>query len=120
MTLRQVEVFLAIAREKSVSQAARKIHLSQPTLSEHMAELQRELGVELFARHGRSIALTEAGRVFEPYARAVVSSVSGARQALAELDGLARGTLLIGGSTTPGIYVLPEIIAAFRKRYPGI
>src|SRR5438309_10684874 len=64
--------------------------------------------------------MTEAGRVFEQYAAAAVSAVEGARQALADLDGLAHGSLLIGASTTPGLYVLPRIVAAFRTKYPGV
>jgi DNA-binding transcriptional LysR family regulator len=120
MTLRQVEVFLAVARERSFSLAAGKIHLSQPTLSEHVRELERELGKPLFFRRGRSVTLTEAGRVFEPYATSVVAAVEDARQAIAELDGLSHGSLLVGASTTPGLYVLPGIIARFRARYPGI
>ena len=120
MTLRQIEVFLAVAREKSFSLAAGKIHLSQPTLSEHVLELERELGKPLFFRKGRAVTLTEAGRVFEPYASSMAAAVEDARQAIGELDGLSHGSLLVGASTTPGLYVLPGIIARFRARYPGI
>jgi len=120
MTLRQLEVFLAVAREKSFSRAAKKIHSSQPTLSEHISELEGELGKKLFFRRGREVTMTEAGRVFEQYAASAVSSVEGARQALADLDGLAHGSLLIGASTTPGLYVMPGIVAAFRAKYPGV
>ena len=120
MTLRQFEVFLAVAREKSFSRAAKRIHSSQPTLSEHIGELERELGKKLFFRRGREVTVTEAGRVFEQYAAGAISSVEGARQALADLDGLAHGSLLIGASTTPGLYVMPAIVAAFRARYPGV
>src|SRR5262245_15854656 len=116
MTLRQLEVFLAVAREKNFSRAARKIHASQPTLSEHVIELEREFGRELFVRRGRVVTLTEAGRVFEEYAARIVATVEEARQAMEELDGLTRGSLLIGASTTPGLYVMPAIIAAFRAR----
>jgi DNA-binding transcriptional LysR family regulator len=120
MTFRQFEVFLAVAREKSFSRAARRIHSAQPTLSEHVSELERELGRKLFVRRGREVTLTEAGRVFEEYAARIVATVEGARQAMDELDGLSRGSLLIGASTTPGLYVVPGILAAFRARYPGI
>ena len=120
MTLRQLEVFLAVAREKSFSRAAKRIHSSQPTLSEHVGELERELGRKLFFRRGREVTVTEAGRVFEQYAAGAISSVEGARQALADLDGLAHGSLLIGASTTPGLYVMPSIVAAFRARHPGV
>src|SRR3989449_9325573 len=120
MTLRQLEVFLAVAREKSFSRAAKKIHSSQPTLSEHIGELESELGKKLFLRRGREVTMTEAGRVFEQYAARAVTAVEGARQALADLDGLAHGSLLIGASTTPGLYVMPGIVAAFRATYPGV
>jgi DNA-binding transcriptional LysR family regulator len=122
MTLRQLEVFLAVAREKSFSLAAKKIHSSQPTLSEHISELESELGKQLFFRRGRRrvVTVTEAGRVFEQFAERAVSAVEDARQALAELDGLAHGSLLIGASTTPGLYVLPRMVAAFRTKYPGV
>src|SRR5687768_13275878 len=120
MTMRQLEVFLAVARAQSFSRAAERIHLSQPTLSEHTRELENELGVPLFARRSRSVVLTEAGRVFEDYATRVVATLAAGRQALAELDGLQRGSLVVGASTTPGTYVLPALIARFRRRYPGI
>src|SRR5262247_2056568 len=122
MTLRQLEVFLAVAREKSFSLAARKVHSSQPTLSEHISELEGELGKQLFFRRGRRrvVTVTEAGRVFEQFAERAVSAVEDARQALADLDGLTHGSLLIGASTTPGLYVLPGIVAAFRTKYPGV
>jgi DNA-binding transcriptional LysR family regulator len=120
MTIRQLEVFLGVAQAKSFSRAAERIHLSQPTLSEHMRELEQELGVRLFIRHPRSVSLTEAGRVFGDYATRVVATLAAGRQALAELDGLQRGSLVIGASTTPGTYVLPALIARFRDAYPGI
>jgi DNA-binding transcriptional LysR family regulator len=85
-----------------------------------MQELEKELGAALFARRGRAIAMTEAGRVFETYAARIMSDVADARQAITELDGLKRGSLLIGASTTPGIYLLPGLIGHFRARHPGI
>ena len=120
MTLRQLEIFLAVSREGNFTRAARALALSQPTLSEHMRELEKELGRPLFIRRKRSVTLTEAGRVFEPHARAAVQTVGDGRHAVLELDGLARGSLLIGAGTTPGIYVLPEVLAEFARAYPGI
>src|SRR2546427_4215574 len=120
MTLRQFGVFLAVAGERSFSRAAKKLHSSQPTLSEHVSELERELGKKLFFRRGREVTLTEAGRVFEEYAARAISAVDGARQAITELDGLGHGSVLVGASTTPGLYVMPGIIAAFRARYPSV
>jgi DNA-binding transcriptional LysR family regulator len=120
MTLRQLESFLAVAREGSFSLAAQRLHLSQPTLTEHVQELEREIGKRLFARRYRQVVLTEAGRVLEPYVDRIMTTLEGGTQAVAELDGLQHGSLLVGASTTPGIYVLPRIIGQFRAAYPGI
>jgi len=120
MTLRQLQVFLAVAREKSFKRAAKSIHSSQPTMSEHVAELELELGKKVFFRRGREVALTEAGRVLERYAASAILAVESARQAVDDLDGLGHGSLMIGASTTPGIYVMPGIIANFRGRHPGV
>ena len=120
ITLRQFEVFLAVARAGSFRAAAEVLHLSQPALSQHVAELERELGARLFDRLGRRIALTEAGRILEEHAQRVFATLASARETVAELEGLKRGSLLIGASTTPGIYVLPHLAARFQKRYPGI
>src|SRR5438309_12018359 len=105
MTLRQFEVFLAVAGERSFSRAAKKIHSSQPTLSEHVSELERELGKKLFFRRGREVTLTEAGRVFEDYAARAVSAVAGARHAITEPEALRQGSVLLGATTTAGVYV---------------
>lgn len=119
-TLRQFEVFLAVAKAGSFRAAAEAMHLSQPALSQHVAEMERELGTRLFDRLGRKVALTEAGRVLEDHAHRLFASLASAREAVADLSGLKRGSLVLGASTTPGIYVLPGIIAAFQKKYPGV
>jgi DNA-binding transcriptional LysR family regulator len=120
MTFRQFEIFLAVARAKNFTRAAETLHVSQSTLSQHVLELERELGVRLFDRLGRAVTLTEGGRLLEEHATRIVTTVASARRAIDELKGLERGSLVIGASTTPGIYVLPAIVAAFRRRYPGI
>jgi DNA-binding transcriptional LysR family regulator len=120
MTLRQLEVFLAIARAGGFRRAAETLHTSQPALSQHMRELEGELGTRLLERLGRRVGLTDAGRLLEEHAYRVFATLSGAREAIGELHGLQRGSLLIGASTTPGIYVLPRVVGAFKTRYPGI
>jgi DNA-binding transcriptional LysR family regulator len=120
MTLRQLEVFLAITRAGGYRRAAETLHTSQPALSQHMRELEGELGTRLFDRLARGIALTEAGRLLEERARRVFATLTDVREAVGELHGLQRGSLLIGAGTTPGIYVLPALIGRFRRRYPGI
>jgi DNA-binding transcriptional LysR family regulator len=120
MTLRQFEVFLAIARARSFRRAADALHLSQPALSQHIRELEADLETRLFDRLGRTVQLTDAGRVLEDHATRLFATLADARQAIAELQGLQRGTLTIGASTTPGIYVLPGVLGVFGQRYPGV
>jgi DNA-binding transcriptional LysR family regulator len=120
MTLRQLEVFLAVGRARSFRRAAEALHLSQPALSQHVRELEDELGVRLFDRLGRTVSLTEAGRAVEEHAGRVFATLADARQAVSDLRGLHKGTLTIGASSTPGIYVLPRVLAAFGRQYPAI
>jgi DNA-binding transcriptional LysR family regulator len=119
ITLRQLEVFLAVARAGSFRRAAEALHLSQPALSQHVGELERVLGVRLLDRVGRRSLPTEAGRIFAEHAARVFATLAGAREAAADLAGLRRGSLQIGASTTPGIYVLPAAMARFERRHPG-
>src|SRR4026209_2701005 len=120
ITLRQFEVFLAVARAGSFQAAAEVLHLSQPALSQHVAELERELGARLLDRLGRRVALTEAGRVLEDHARRVFATPARARETAAEPAGVQSGARPLGASTVPGIYVPPQLAARFQERYPGI
>ena len=120
MTLRQLEVFVTIARAGNFRRAADALHTSQPALSQHMRELEGELDTRLLERLGRRVALTDAGRLLEEHANRIFATLRSAREAIGELQGLKRGSLLIGASTTPGIYFLPRVVAAFRARYPGV
>jgi LysR family transcriptional regulator, low CO2-responsive transcriptional regulator len=120
MTFRQIEIFLAVARAGGFTKAARMLNLSQSTLSQHILELEDELGVRLFDRRQRAVVINEAGRLLEEFAQRITTTLNNARRALDELKDLRRGSLVIGASTTPGIYVLPRVIAAFRRKYPGI
>lgn len=120
MTLHQLEIFQAVVKSKSFTKAAEVLHIGQPTVSEHIGDLERELGAKLFDRNRLSATMTEAGRLLQDYAMRITTTVSSARRTIAELNGLQRGSLVLGASTTPGTYVLPPVIAAFRRRYPGI
>ena len=120
MTLRQLEIFLAVAAARSFRKAADRIALSQPALSQQIKELERELGTPVFDRLGRTVTLTEAGRLLEAHTHRVFATLQGAREAIGELCGLSRGSLLLGASSTPGIYLLPWLLERFKTRYPDI
>ena len=120
MTLQQLTYFLATAEHGSFSRAARELYLAQPSLSEQVRSLEAELGVALFARVGRGVVLTEAGRAFRPEAERVLAALSGAREAVAEVRELAGGTLSIGMFGTASGFLLSRLVADFRSRHPNV
>jgi LysR family transcriptional regulator, low CO2-responsive transcriptional regulator len=120
MEVRDLEVFLALANHLSFTRAGQEIHLSQPSVSVRIRLLQEELGVKLFEQVGKKITLTEAGRILEAYARRVVTAHSDTRQAMEAYRGLEQGSLRIAASTTPGMYLVPRIVAEFKGRHPKI
>ncbi|MBI3086319.1 MAG: LysR family transcriptional regulator [candidate division NC10 bacterium] len=117
LNLHRVRVFHAVARRESYSRAAEDLHISQPAVSKHVLDLEEELGTKLFHRLGRRIVLTEAGRLMADYAERIFVLADEARRALEELQGLERGRLHLGASSTPGNYLLPRALAAFQARY---
>jgi len=119
-TMRQLEMFLAVARAGSFRRAAEQVHLSQPALSQHVGELERGLGTRLFERRGRTVALTEAGRILGDHALRVFATLAGAQEAIVDLAGGGRGTLVVGASTTPGLYLMPALMGAFERAQPAI
>jgi len=120
LTLRQLEILLAVTRMRSFRRAAEEMRLSQPALSQQIKELERELGTPVFDRLGRTIGLTQAGRILGAHAQRVFATLQGARDAIGELRGLRRGSLLLAGSSTPGIYLLPWLLGRFKRRYPAV
>lgn len=116
----RLTVFRAVARRQHFSRAADDLDLSQPAVSKHIRLLEAEWGVQLFHRLGSRVELTDAGRILADYAERVAVLTEETRRVLAEMAGLQRGYLRLGASTTPGLYLLPEILARFQARYPGV
>jgi len=120
MDLRKLEIFAKIVEEKSFSRAAEALGLSQPTVSEHMRGLEAELGQSLLDRLGRSVEPTTAGRLLYDYAKRLQNLHQEAVLALQRHTSELRGTLAVGGGTIPGTYVLPGLLACFKRRHPEI
>lgn len=120
MTLEQLRVFVAVAERQHVTRAAEALNLAQSAASAAIAALEAHHGTRLFHRVGRGIALTEAGTLFLPEARAVLARVDLAERSLADLGSLTRGTLAVHASQTIAGYWLPRHLVAFRKAHPGI
>jgi DNA-binding transcriptional LysR family regulator len=120
LSTQRLRAFLAVARARGFSLAAREVGQSQSSLSQAVAALEDELGQLLFIRDGRSIHLTEAGRILREHAERALAELSRATDALSALRDLTRGSLLLGTSDTLASYLLPPVFAAFRARYPDV
>ncbi|MEV5538286.1 LysR family transcriptional regulator [Saccharopolyspora shandongensis] len=120
MDLRQLEYFLAVAEHGGVTRAARALHLAQPSLSDVVRGLERELGTPLFHRVGGGVVLTAAGEALLGPARRALRDRAAARAVLDDLVGLSSGRLDILAWSVVSTYPLAELVAAFRRRHPQI
>jgi DNA-binding transcriptional LysR family regulator len=120
MDLRHFETFLKIAELKSFTKAAEAVCLTQPTVSKQIVELERFLDVKLIDRTKRTVALTSAGEILLKYAKDFVNLKKDTLEAIAAFRGMKKGTIIVGASTIPGIYILPKALSVFKKEYDGI
>ncbi|NDK90283.1 LysR family transcriptional regulator [Gordonia desulfuricans] len=120
MEIRWLQAFIAVAEELHFGRAATRLQMAQSPLSQTIRKLERDLGVELFERNTRSVALTAAGRAFLPHARAVLSEVERARQATKESVGAIYGRITLGFTGVLNHLSLPPLTRAVRDTYPDI
>ena len=120
MEIYQLRYFVTAARLEHFTRAAEANHVSQPSLSQQIANLEREVGAPLFYRQGRSVRLTDAGRTLLQYAERILEEEEAARRAVQEIVGLRRGQLALWTLPTPGQHLLPRHLAAYRKSYPDV
>src|SRR5436190_22056576 len=118
--LRHLRYFLAVAETAHFTKAAAKLHVTQPTLSHQIRQLEGQLNLALFDRMGRRVKLTAAGEMLLPHARRVWRELEEAQSALLELHGLKRGELKVGIVQTVNACVIPEIVARFSAEHSGI
>ena len=118
MELRVLQYFLAVARENSISGAAEFLHLSQPTLSRQLKELEEELGKQLFIRGNRRITLTEEGMILRKRAEEVTELIKKAEAEITASDAMLAGDILIGAGGTDGNRFLIKAMKAIQKEYP--
>ena len=120
MTLDQLRVFVAVAERLHVTQAAAALNMTQSAASAAIAALESGLRTHLFDRVGRGIALTEAGRLLLPEAKAMLALLAQAKQALDDLQGLRRGHLALHASQTIASYWLPPLMHRFGTAWPQV
>jgi DNA-binding transcriptional LysR family regulator len=120
MDLDQLHTFLEIVRLKSFSKAAQTCYRTQPAISAQVRQLEQELSATLFERLGTRISLTVAGRIFADYAERILDLRKRAQDAINELERVPRGELVIAANEATCIYVLPQVFAEFKKRFPNV
>jgi DNA-binding transcriptional LysR family regulator len=118
--LRQLEYFIAVAEERHFTRAAARMHVAQSGLSASIRSLERELGASLFLRNTRSVELTDAGEALLAEARHTLANVAAAKDAVAAVQGLLRGTLAVGTLQCLGAFDLPSVLARFHAAHPGV
>ena len=116
VTLTQLHAFLAVARRGSVTAAAEELVVTQPSVSAAVSALEREVGVRLTERAGRTLRTTPAGAVYVPYARDVLGLLEQGARAAREVAAEERRTLRVSAVTTAGEFIVPQLIQAFRER----
>lgn len=118
--IKELEAFSSVVEKGSFSRAAHALYLTQPTVSAHIASLERKLGVRLLVRTTKEIYPSDAGKLLYEYAREILRLRSGAVQAIKAFSGELRGTVTIAATATAEQYILPALIRDFRAAYPNI
>jgi DNA-binding transcriptional LysR family regulator len=118
--LHQLRYAVAVAELGRFSQAAASLHVAQPSVSQAVAALERELGARLFHRDRNGVTLTGAGEVFLPWARQVLADCDAGAEAVRDLFGLRRGRLSLGATPSLTTNLLPGVLATFRAQHPGL
>jgi DNA-binding transcriptional LysR family regulator len=120
LDVHQLNVFLVAAETLSFTQAAQRLHMTQPSVSQHIQGLEAHFDTPLFIRAGRNLELSEAGLTLLPLAREAVSLSIRIDETMESLKGKVYGHMVVGCSTTPGKYILPQLLAQFHHNYPQV
>lgn len=120
MDIHQLKVFAAVYKNRSFSRASEALHLTQPTISNHIKTLEDEFGCKLFDRLGRSIIPTKEAEVLYTHALEIITKAETIDEAIREIKKDLTGKIIIGASTIPGVYLMPRMMTEFRKKYPEI
>ncbi|MEU8946766.1 LysR substrate-binding domain-containing protein [Streptomyces sp. NPDC048489] len=120
MQFQQLQYFVAVAETRHFTRAAELVHVAQPSLSQQIKSLERELGADLFLRARGNITLTDAGEALLPLARRILADADTARHEVQELAQLRSGRIRLGATPSVCTGLLPDVLRAFHDRYPGI
>ncbi|SMO52406.1 LysR family transcriptional regulator [Melghirimyces algeriensis] len=120
MELRQIQYFIEVAKREHVTEAANALHVAQSAVSRQIANLESELGIQLFVREGRNVRLTPLGKIFMEHAEKSLMEIEKAKVEIEEFLDPERGTIRLGFPSSMASHILPRVISAFRMKYPNI
>src|SRR5438128_1614205 len=120
MDFDQLETFLEVAKHVSFSRAAEKRFRTQPAISSQIRALEEEVGAKLFDRSGGKVSLTAAGKAFQKYVEETLEARKAMLVALAEMERVPRGEIVVGANEGTCLHILPEVFAGFKKLYPDV
>ena len=120
MDLWQLSIFCKVVEQRSFSKAGLLVHLSQPTVSSHIKDLENHFACRLIDRLAKEAVPTKEGKLLYHYAQRLISLRDETEDALRQFKESVEGNLIVGGSTIPGGYLLPQLIAGFLKKYPKV
>ena len=120
MDIHHLKIFVSVYKNKSFTKASEKLHISQPTISEHIKNLEKSLNCKLFDRLGRSIMPTAEADVLYPKALQILDDLDQIQEDISAAGIGVKGKLIIGASTIPGAYILPRMAYTFKKQYPDV
>ena len=120
VSVHQLRLLTAVIEQGGFSRAAESLGLSQPAISHQLKALSTAVGIPVVEVIGRRVQLTQAGQLLYEHAKRILAEFAAAGAALDQLRGLQHGSLRLAGDTTVGIYVLPDLLGAFRHEYPGL
>jgi DNA-binding transcriptional LysR family regulator len=120
MDIHQLKVFVSVFKNKSFSRASEEIHLTQPTISNHIKALEAEFDCKLFDRLGRTIIPTKEAEVLYSHSIELIEKADALRETIGQFKKDISGKIVIGASTIPGVYLMPRILTAFQRKYPSL
>jgi DNA-binding transcriptional LysR family regulator len=120
MNPHHLRTFLAVRRHRNYTRAAEEVFLTQPAVSRQVRQLEEELGVRLFEQIGKSLHLTDAGETLAAEAEKLLGAMERTAEAVRSHRSAERGSVRIGASTTPGFYLLPDLLGEFHRRFPKV
>jgi DNA-binding transcriptional LysR family regulator len=120
VNLDQLRIFQAVAQSRSFTRAAALVHLTQPGISKHIKQMEQYYGVPLFDRTGKRVTLTGPGEILFEATQEIMAVIDTAERSIEDLKGLRGGKLRLGASFPVGVYLLPAVLATFRKCNPAV